>query len=55
MTAILTSPGTFESIPAYVGILVSATRMVDAPHSGALVRLEPYQWSDYLGATRPAG
>ena len=29
--------------------------LVDAPHTGAVVRLEPYHWSDYLGATRPTG
>jgi len=38
----------------HVGILVSATEMVDAPHSGAFVRVEPFAWPDYLGATRPA-
>jgi cell wall-associated NlpC family hydrolase len=39
----------------HVGILVNPDQMVDAPHSGADVRIEPYQWRDYLGATRPAG
>jgi len=39
---------------SHVGILVSATAMVDAPHTGAVVRVEPYAWPDYLGATRPA-
>jgi cell wall-associated NlpC family hydrolase len=38
----------------HVGILVNPTEMVDAPHTGALVRIEPYNWDDYLGATRPA-
>jgi len=38
----------------HVGILVSATEMVDAPHTGAVVRVEPFAWPDYLGATRPA-
>lgn len=38
----------------HVGIVVSAEKMIDAPHSGALVRVEPYQWPDYLGAARPA-
>jgi cell wall-associated NlpC family hydrolase len=38
---------------SHVGILVSPTEMVDAPHTGALVRAEPYRWSDYIGATRP--
>ncbi len=39
----------------HVGIVVSPGEMVDAPHSGAVVRIEPYSWTDYLGATRPAG
>lgn len=39
----------------HVGIVVSPGQMVDAPHSGAVVRIEPYSWADYLGATRPAG
>jgi len=39
----------------HVGILVSATEMVDAPHAGAVVRVEPFAWPDYLGATRPGG
>jgi cell wall-associated NlpC family hydrolase len=38
----------------HVGIVVSSGEMVDAPHSGAVVRIEPYRWPDYLGATRPA-
>jgi cell wall-associated NlpC family hydrolase len=48
----------FGADPAYVthvGIVVSPGEMVDAPHSGAVVRIEPYSWADYLGATRPAG
>jgi cell wall-associated NlpC family hydrolase len=47
----------FGSGPAdvsHVGILVDTGEMVDAPHSGAVVRVEPYDWPDYLGATRPA-
>jgi cell wall-associated NlpC family hydrolase len=38
----------------HVGILRNQTEMIDAPHGGALVRIEPYRWADYLGATRPA-
>jgi cell wall-associated NlpC family hydrolase len=38
----------------HVGIVVNQTEMIDAPHTGALVRIESYRWSDYLGATRPA-
>jgi cell wall-associated NlpC family hydrolase len=37
----------------HVGILINAGEMIDAPHTGALVRIEPYHWTDYLGATRP--
>jgi cell wall-associated NlpC family hydrolase len=39
----------------HVGIVVSPGEMVDAPHTGAVVRIEPYDWPDYLAATRPAG
>jgi cell wall-associated NlpC family hydrolase len=39
----------------HVGIVVSPGEMVDAPHTGAVVRIEPYDWPDYLVATRPAG
>jgi cell wall-associated NlpC family hydrolase len=40
----------------HVGMVVSPGRMVDAPHTGALVRVEPYmRRRTYLGATRPAG
>jgi cell wall-associated NlpC family hydrolase len=47
--------GAGASDVTHVGIIVSSTEMVDAPHTGAVVRLEPYDWSDYLGATRPTG
>jgi cell wall-associated NlpC family hydrolase len=39
----------------HVGIVANAGVMVDAPHTGAVVRIESYQWPDLLGATRPAG
>lgn len=38
---------------SHVGLVVSPGEMVDAPHSGAVVRTESYAWSDYLGATNP--
>jgi cell wall-associated NlpC family hydrolase len=38
----------------HVGIVVSPGEMVDAPHRGAVVRIEPYQRPDLVGATRPA-
>jgi cell wall-associated NlpC family hydrolase len=47
--------GADSAAVTHVGIVVSPGEMVDAPHSGAVVRIEPYSWADYLGATRPAG
>ncbi len=47
----------FGSSPAnvtHVGIYLGQGEMIDAPHTGAVVRIEPYRWSDYLGATRPS-
>ena len=39
----------------HVGIALGQGRMVDAPHTGALVRVEPIAgFGHYLGATRPA-
>jgi cell wall-associated NlpC family hydrolase len=44
---------------SHVGIALGQGRMVDAPHTGALVRVEPIAGfrgrEHYLGATRPAG
>jgi cell wall-associated NlpC family hydrolase len=37
----------------HVGIYAGAGLMVDAPHSGALVRVESADWSGFVGATRP--
>jgi cell wall-associated NlpC family hydrolase len=47
--------GTDPAHVTHVGIVVSPGEMVDAPHTGAVVRIEPYSWPDFLGATRPAG
>ena len=39
----------------HVGIALGQGRMVDAPHTGALVRVEPIAgFGHYLGATRPS-
>jgi cell wall-associated NlpC family hydrolase len=38
----------------HVGIVVAPDLMIDAPHSGATVRVEDFHWSDYIGATRPS-
>ncbi len=37
----------------HVGLYVGAGEMIDAPHSGALVRLDSAGWSGLVGATRP--
>jgi cell wall-associated NlpC family hydrolase len=38
----------------HVGIAISATEMINAPHQGAVVRIEPLWRTNFLGATRPA-
>lgn len=46
----------FGSGPAgvdHVGIYAGGGLMVDAPHSGAQVRVESAGWSGFVGATRP--
>jgi cell wall-associated NlpC family hydrolase len=46
----------FGSGPAgvdHVGLYVGDGAMIDAPHTGALVRLEDAHWPDLVGATRP--
>ena len=39
----------------HVGIYVGDGQMIEAPHTGAVVRLAPIARPDYIGATRPAG
>ena len=43
--------GTGPNGITHVGIYVGNGQMVDAPHSGDDVRVEPYGWSDFVGAT----
>ncbi len=38
----------------HVGIYVGSGLMIDAPHTGAVVRVEPAGWDGFVGATRPA-
>lgn len=45
--------GDGPNLVTHVGIVVGDGEMVDAPHTGAVVRIESYGWSDYIGATRP--
>ena len=47
----------FGSSPSgvdHVGMVVATGEMVDAPHTGAVVRVEPIWTDGYVGATRPA-
>ena len=37
----------------HVGLYVGSGLMIDAPHTGAVVRLEPAGRSGFVGATRP--
>lgn len=47
--------GTSSQDVTHVGIALGQGRMVDAPHTGAVVRVEPLAgFGHYLGATRPA-
>jgi cell wall-associated NlpC family hydrolase len=45
--------GTSTRAVDHVGIYVGAGEMIDAPHTGAVVREEPASWDDFVGATRP--
>lgn len=46
--------GTSPNAVTHVGIAISATEMINAPHQGAVVRSERIWRSNLLGATRPA-
>jgi cell wall-associated NlpC family hydrolase len=47
--------GTSLGAITHVGIVVGPGEMVDAPHTGAVVRVESFGWPDLLAATRPTG
>ena len=36
----------------HVGIYVGGGYMIDAPHTGAVIRFDPIDTPDYFGATR---
>jgi cell wall-associated NlpC family hydrolase len=46
--------GTSDLAVDHVGMVFGPGQMVDAPHTGAVVRVEPIFSEGYLGATRPA-
>jgi cell wall-associated NlpC family hydrolase len=37
----------------HVGIVIGGGEMIDAPHTGAFVRAESYDWPDLVAATQP--
>ena len=37
----------------HVGIYIGAGNMIDAPYTGANVRITPFLRGDYIGAVRP--
>ena len=45
--------GTSLSNISHVGIYIGSNLMIDAPHTGADVRIEDYRWSDLLAYTNP--
>ncbi len=45
----LSDPSTIH----HVGIYIGAGNMIDAPHTGAVVRIEPFLRGDFIGAVRP--
>jgi cell wall-associated NlpC family hydrolase len=51
------NPGEFAAgLPGHVGIYVGDGRMIDAPHTGAVVRVDSVvSFGEYVGAGRPLG
>jgi len=48
------SDGTMTS-PGHVGIYIGDGQMIDAPYTGAVIRTDTIDWTDYVGAARPGG
>jgi cell wall-associated NlpC family hydrolase len=46
--------GSGQGAVTHVGIAISGKEMIDAPETGATVRIEPIWWWTFVGATRPA-
>lgn len=47
-------PGTSTTNPGHVGMVIGKGKMIDAPHSGTVVKIQSYKRSTLLGFTRPA-
>jgi cell wall-associated NlpC family hydrolase len=48
------SDGTMTA-PGHVGIYIGNGQMLDAPYTGTDIRIDTIDWTDYVGAARPAG
>jgi cell wall-associated NlpC family hydrolase len=46
----LTDPTTIHQVGIYAGY----SEMIDAPYTGAVIRFDPIQQPDFLGAVRPS-
>ncbi|GLY20028.1 lipoprotein [Kineosporia sp. NBRC 101677] len=46
--------GTSTDTITHVGLYIGGNRMIDAPHTGAVVRIEDHRWSSLIAATRPS-
>jgi cell wall-associated NlpC family hydrolase len=46
------SDGTMTD-PGHVGIYIGDGQMIDAPYTGAVIRTDTIDWTDYVGAARP--
>ena len=49
----LSDPSTIYHVGMYVGMYIDAGNMIVAPHTGAVVRIQPMIRNDYIGAVRP--
>jgi cell wall-associated NlpC family hydrolase len=47
------SDGTMTA-PGHVGIYIGNGQMINAPYTGTVVRIDTIDWTDYVGAARPA-
>jgi cell wall-associated NlpC family hydrolase len=47
------SDGTMTA-PGHVGIYLGDGQMINAPYTGTVVRVDTIDWTDYVGAARPA-
>jgi len=47
-------PGTSNTNPGHVGLVIAPGKMIAAPHSGTVIQIQSYHRSNLLGFARPA-